>query len=241
MNPKGRPLSEIGQVPYYHRSFPFIPWTMRSKIRVSWVFARHLLRQIGPLRFAGFWLVLPVRLIPVYRKYREGFRMMDKKFGFMAGMEWILLVIIYREIERKQGAESAYLYAKEAIQDASKFMMNEFYQADRLAEFADPFEAFWSYHKAMFQHDPNFPNEMIEERDLKIMVVHECSNCQIARMTIPELAPIGCDHDITGYKAIEEKVQMEFRRPQTLAKDGKPCRFMFYRKGTASQDNSEVY
>ena len=29
-------------------------------------------------------------------------------------------------------------------------MMNDFYQAKELANFEDPFEAFWEYHKAMF-------------------------------------------------------------------------------------------
>lgn len=241
MTSQGRALGEIRQVPHYGEAFPFIPWKMSSKIRVSWVFTKHLFRATSLLPFVGFWLLLPLRLVPAYRKYRDGFRLMGAKFGFMAKMEWLLLVIIYRDLEKKRGAEEAYLYAKKAIQDASGFMMNEFYQADHLAEFADPFEAFWSFHKAMFRHDPNFPNEIIEERDLKIMIVHECSNCKIAGMTIPELAPLGCDHDITGYKAIEQKVQMEFRRPQTLAKDGKPCRFMFYRRGSAVQDNSEVH
>ena len=37
---------------------------------------------------------------------------------------------------------------------------------------------------------------------------------------------------------IEEKAEMEFRRPVTLAKDGGPCRFMFYRKGTAPKGDS---
>ena len=59
-------------------------------------------------------------------------------------------------------------------------MMNDFYQADRLAEFEDPFEAFWAYHKAMFQNDPNYPNEMIEEYNRRVMIVHDCRNCEIA-------------------------------------------------------------
>jgi len=28
-------------------------------------------------------------------------------------------------------------------------------------------------------------------------------------MTAVELAPLGCDHDITGYKAIEDRANME--------------------------------
>jgi hypothetical protein len=226
---------------YYGRNFPFIPWTLKSKLRVSLVFARNLFGELGLIQFTAFWLLMPFRFVPVYWKFREGFRLMGKNFGFIAEIEWILLVIIYRTLEKKKGKEEAYLFAKRAIQEGSQFMMNDFYQANRLAEFEDPFEAFWLYHKAMFQDDPNYPNEFIEDRDLKIMVVHQCRNCEIAKLTIPELAPLGCDHDITGYKAIKDKINMEFRRPVTLAKDAKPCRFMFYRKGTAPKDDYEVH
>jgi hypothetical protein len=212
-----------------------------SKLRVSFVFAVNLLHELGLPGSLGFLLRLPFRLPPTYRKYREGFRLVGKTFGLMAEIEWILLVIVYRDLDRKHGNEKAYAFARKAIQESSRFMMNDFYPGDRLAEFEDPFEAFWSYHKAMFQNDPNYPNEFVEEKDLKIMIVHQCRNCEIAALTIPELARLGCDHDITGYKAIEDKTEMEFRRPETLAKDGRPCRFMFYRSGTAPLGDDEVH
>ena len=240
MTKQGRPVDQVRTLPYYGRSFPFIPWTFISKLRVSFVFARNLFRELGLFQFGTFWLLLPFRFGPMYARFKDGFRLMGKQFGRMAEIEWILLVIIYKVLERKKDKEKAYRFAKKAIQDCSQFMMNDFYQADRLAEFKDPFEAFWSYHKAMFQDDSNYPNEFIEDKDLKIMVVHQCLNCEIAKLTIPELASLGCDHDITGYVAIEDKCEMEFRRPVTLAKDGQPCRFMFYRKGTAPKGDYEV-
>lgn len=233
MHATNLPVSQVETLPYYGRHFPFIPWKFTSKLRISLVFAGNLLQALGLIRFIVFWLLLPVRAVPTYRKFNEGFRLMGNRFGLMAEIEWILLVIIYEVLEKQHGKTYAYDFAKQAIQKSSLFMMKDFYQADRLGEFEDPFEAFWGYHKAMFQDDPNYPNEFIEEKDLKVMVVHQCLNCEIARLTIPELAPLGCDHDITGYKAIEDMADMEFRRPETLAKDGKPCRFMFYRKGTA--------
>lgn len=241
MENRRRSLEDVSSLSYYGRHFPFIPWSLGSKLRVSLVFARHLFKELGALRFVIFWLALPFRLLPTYRKYRQGFALMAGKFGFMAEMEWLLLVIIYRDLEKKEGKERAYRFAKTAIQDASSFMMNDFYQADRLAEFEDPYEAFWLYHKAMFRNDPNYPNDLIEGKNLKVMIVHRCRNCEIAELTIPELAPLGCDHDVTGYRAIQDKVSMEFRRPETLAKDRKPCRFMFYRKGTAPEGAGEVH
>jgi hypothetical protein len=222
VNIRRLPVTHVKNLPCYGKKFPLIPWTLRSKIHVSFVFAKCLFNELGIIQFLAFWLLLPFRFVPVYKRFRDGFRLMGRQFGFIAEIEWILLVIIYRVLAKKQGREKAYHFAKKAIQESSQFMMNDFYQADRLAEFEDPYEAFWIYHKAMFQEDPNYPNEFIE-------------------LTIPELAPLGCDHDITGYKSIEDKTEMEFRRPVTLAKDGKPCHFMFYRKGTAPKGEYEIH
>lgn len=229
------PLTEISKVPHYGQHFPFIPWTLGSKIKVSFVFAKHLYHKIGLLNYLQFWLLLPFRLPNVLQSHKEGLRLMQNTFGWMAKVQWILLIIIYEVLEKKVGKEEAYQYAKDAIQDGATFMMNEFYQAEELAKFEDPYLAFWEYHKAMFKDDPNFENEVIEGEDCHKMIVHNCRNCAIANLTIPALASLGCDHDIAGFQAIADKIQMDFRRPVTLAKDGKPCQFMFFRKGMAPE------
>lgn len=233
---KKLPISEITTVPYYDKSFPFIPWSFKSKLKVSLTFAKQLYKEIGFFSFLLFWIKVPFKWFSLSKKHKSGLNLMKNAFGTMAKIEWKLLLIIYETLERKSGKQKAYQFAKNAIQQASKFMMNDFYQADKLAQFEDPFEAFWAYHKAMFTDDLNYPNEFIEEENCKIMIVHKCRNCEIANLTVPELTSLGCDHDITGYKAIEKKVQMEFRRPQTLAKDGLPCKFMFFREGTAPEN-----
>ena len=236
MNAHKLPLDQISTVPFYGKHFPLVPWTLKANIQTTLIFARNLFRELGPLGGIAFWLLVPLRMVPTYWKYRAGFNLVGGKFGLMGFMQWMALVIVYEVLERKHDKEKAYEFIKQAIQDASNALMNDLYQADRLAEFEDPFDAFWAYHKAMFQDDPNWPNEFtVDEPDLKVMVVEQCFNCKLAQLTIPELARMGCDHDIVGYPHIEDKTQMVFRRPVTLAKDGKPCQFMFYRKGTEPQ------
>ena len=113
------PLSQVKTLPYYGRHFPFIPWKLTSKLRISLVFAGNLLRDLGLISFVGFWLALPFRAIPTYRASKAGFRLMGSSFGLIAEMEWIPLVIIYRVLEKRHGKAHAYDFAKEAIQKSS--------------------------------------------------------------------------------------------------------------------------
>ncbi len=230
-----RSLTDVKDVPYYGQNFPFIPWTWGARLKVSVIFSQHLYQQVGWWQFLQFWLLLPFRIPVALRKHGKGLELMKSAYSSLAKFQWLLLIIIYEALEKRYNKAVAYAYAKAAIQDASRTIMNELYQADTLAQFEDPYLAFWEYHKAMFKDDDNFPNEIIEGEGVKKMIVHDCRNCAIAKMTIPELAPLGCDHDITGFQAISDKIGMDFRRPTTLAKDGKPCEFMFFRKGTAPE------
>ena len=49
---------------------------------------------------------------------------------------------------------------------------------------------------------------------------------------------IGCDFDVGGYApdAIGDMVNLDFRRPNTLASGDKSCDFYYYRKGHAPKE-----
>jgi hypothetical protein len=77
---------------------------------------------------------------------------------------------------------------------------------------------------------------MIDEKDKHMLKIVSCINVDIfGALGCPELGKLGCDHDLTGYPAIEDRVQAEFRRPCTIAKGGSYCKFIFYRQGTAPE------
>lgn len=81
----------------------------------------------------------------------------------------------------------------------------------------------------------DFHAPSIEESDNHLrIVVDRCLNVDAGRMfDCPEIAKLGCDHDLAGYPPIEDKLNMEFRRPTTIAKGDSCCEFNFYRKGFA--------
>ncbi|MEJ2411132.1 MAG: hypothetical protein P8Y48_18005, partial [Novosphingobium sp.] len=127
MTNRKRLLREVVGLPYYGRSFPFVPWTLRTKLRVSLTFLGELRRELGWGRFLGFWLALPFRIVPALREGHEGYRMTRRSFGVLAEMEWLLLVIMFRILTRIEGPERAYNFTRRAIQKAAVYMMPEYY------------------------------------------------------------------------------------------------------------------
>ena len=76
--------------------------------------------------------------------------------------------------------------------------------------------------------------EMKREEDQLTIIVDYCSGCEISKaFDCPEVAKLGCDHDLAGYPVLIDRVNAEFRRPHTIAKGDDYCDFHFYRKGTA--------
>lgn len=102
-----RPTASVEHLPHYGKHFPFIPWSLTSKLRVSWVFAAELRRVLGLRRFLAFWLALPLRLPPTLRRHRAGFREMRRRFGVIAEAEWVLLVVIHGVLEHRDGPAEA--------------------------------------------------------------------------------------------------------------------------------------
>lgn len=232
------PLTEISKVPYYGKSFPIIPRKASVRQKEMMAFIKVQFKEMGFFRTLGFWFTVPFRLKGSYKKYKDGLDLTQKSFGKQAKMEWAFLFLSYNKMLKLKGEDYAYAFVKKSIQAAAPDVMNDMYQADYLKKFEDPFEAFWLYHKAIFKDDKDYPNYFIEdgENGAKEMIVTSCRNCDIANLSIPALAKMGCDHDCVGYPAISEQTQMDFRRPTTIAKGGDVCRFMFFRKGTAPND-----
>jgi hypothetical protein len=72
------------------------------------------------------------------------------------------------------------------------------------------------------------------EGDEQTIVVSRCANVVLGKaFDCPEIAKLGCDHDLAGYPVILDRVNAEFRRPHSMAKGDEYCDFHFYRKGTA--------
>jgi hypothetical protein len=153
--------------------------------------------------------------------------------------EMVLLVALFNVAAVRMGRENAYEMLRDIFQKVSVHTMPAIYQLDELVTCeGDVFDNFKRYNVAMFEamnREGTWKSDSIEESPdrLRIRVV-SCANVDLfSAIGAPELARLGCDHDLSGYPVILDAVDAEFRRPCTLAKGGEFCDFNFYRKGTA--------
>lgn len=156
-----------------------------------------------------------------------------------AAKEITMLIAMFNVIAAREGREKAYEFVKGIFEKVAIYSMPALYQIDDLVKCeGDVFENFVKFNIAWFgamnEEGTWIVDEMIEEKDKLTIIVGECANCVIGEgFDCPEIAKLGCDHDLAGYPVILDRVNAEFRRPHTLAKGDEYCDFMFYRKGTA--------
>lgn len=152
------------------------------------------------------------------------------------------MIAMFNVIARKEGREGAYAFVKGVFEKVAVYSMPALYQVDELVECeGDVFDNFKKFNIAMFEAGAHmYRPTFTDEEDKLTIVIDKCANVDLAKaFDCPEVGLLGCDHDVAGYPVIEDRVNAEFRRPCTLAKDDKPCKFMFYRKGTAP-DTEEI-
>jgi len=202
---------------------------------------RHKFGILGLIPFFGKVLVERGRL---KKRYPEAIKL-AQKLGPETADEFVLMASMFNVMAKKDGREQAYEFLKGMVQKVGPIGIPAMYQVDDLVECeGDVFDNFKKFHTAMFQtmHEEGTwkYGEMSDEKDKHTLKIVSCINVDImGALGCPELGKLGCDHDLTGYPAIEDRVKAEFRRPCTIAKGGSYCKFIFYRQGTAP-DTEEV-
>lgn len=177
------------------------------------------------------------------RSYPEALAQLQIYSDFME-KEFLMLVAMFNVVARTDGRERAYEFVKGMFQKvAAQAGMAAMYQVDELVECdGDVFDNFKKFNIAMFEASADIfrPAKFENGEDRLTIIIDKCANVEMANaFDSPEMARVGCDFDLAGYPAIEDRVNAEFRRPCTIAKGSDHCKFLFYRKGTAP-DTEEV-
>ena len=159
--------------------------------------------------------------------------------------EFVFLAAVYNALVKYETRDGAYEYLKgllEGVWTESLLMM---YQVDDLVQCeGDVFDNFKKMNIGIFTSSSvEYNVKQINDSDNHLnIVVDRCLNVELANtFGVPELAKIGCDHDIVSYPPVEERTNSVFRRPCNLAKDGVDCDFHFYRKGFEPAGPYEIH
>jgi cyanate lyase len=199
---------------------------------------REISNKFGLVGILPFFIRLLLEQRRLNRKYPKAYQA-ALKVGESAAKEIPMLISMFNIIARKEGKDKAYEFVKGIFQKVAIYSIPALYQIDELVECeGDTFENFVKFNIALFnainEEGTWKVKEIRNEKDKLTIIVFECANCTVGEAyNCPEIAKLGCDHDLAGYPVIVDKVYAEFRRPHTLAKGDEYCDFMFYRKGTA--------
>jgi len=204
----------------------------------------------GKVMFAAFRKKFGlVGLVPfafrVMKERRRILRQYAAQYADLRGLtpkgakEITMMIAMFNVIAQSESREKAYEFVKGIFQAIALKSLPAIYQLDDLEKCeGDVFDNFKKFNIAMFKAgDRDFHVGEIEEDDNHLrIVVDRCLNVEAGRMfDCPEIARLGCDHDLASYPFVEPRVNAVFRRPCTLAKGGSCCDFNFYRKGFAPE------
>jgi len=199
---------------------------------------RELRQRYGLMGMAVFF----VKVIREKRRLRKAYPHAYQEalsISREAASEITMLVAMFNLIAKESGRDQAYEFVQRIFQKVAVHSMPALYQIDDLVKCdGDVFDNFKKFNVAWFEamNDEGtwIVKEMKDEKDELTIVVTKCANCTVGEaFDCPEIAMLGCDHDLAGYPLIVDRVNAEFRRPHTIAKGDEYCDFHFYRKGTA--------
>ena len=233
---KGGDTLKVEELSQYGKTLSGLPReAMRSQRKIL---LREIRNHFGVLGVVPFFVKTFARQRALRKDYPEAYQ---KALAISddAAKEITMLIAMYQVVARREGKGNAYEFLKNIFQQVAVYSMPALYQIDDLARCeGDPFDNFAKFNVAFFnamnEEGTWIVDRMEREDDKLTIIVTECANCVVGNaFDCPEIAQLGCDHDLAGYPVILDKVEAEFRRPHTLAKGDEYCDFMFYRKGTA--------
>jgi hypothetical protein len=230
---------KVEELSQYGKTLSSLPQEAIKKQK-STVF-REIKKKFGLLGLLLFMIKMLFEQNKLKSKYSQVFEESKNRLSENAAKEFLMMIAMYQIIAQKDGGERAYEFVKSIFQKVAVISMPAFYQADDLEKCdGDTFDNFVKFNIAWFNamnDEGTFKvGEIREEKDKLTIIVSECANCVYGNAyDCPEIAKLGCDHDLAGYPVIIDRMNGEFRRPHTLAKGDAFCDFTFYRKGTAPE------
>ena len=236
MRNQSRTGNKVEDLERFGKSLSDVPKDVfKGQGKVIFAAFRNKFGLLGLIPFT-FRVVLERRRI--LKQYSKQYDELVKLAGNLA-KEPPMLIAMFNVIARTESREQAYEFVKGIFQIIALKSLPAIYQLDDLVKCeGDVFDNFKKFNIAMFEAgDRDYHvKEMEEDENHLRIVVDSCLNVEVGKMfDCPEIAKLGCDHDLASYPFVDPVVNAEFRRPCTMAKGDSLCDFNFFRKGFAPQ------
>ena len=231
---------KIEQLPTYTRTFDYMP--RKALLVMVKVMFFELIKKFGIFGAIGFLVRVQKKRKQLINEYAD---VMNAKFpGVSAIEELYMMAAMHLVIADTEGREKAYEFNKRIIQELGPTAHKSIYCLHDLKKVeGDVFTNFCKLNRRLFENGNEKGlygvEEISDSEDLQFIRVTKCLNVDaFSTIGCPELARLGCDGDIAGYapEALGDQVNLDFRRPRTLANGDEACEFHYYRKGSAPGD-----
>ncbi len=233
---------KVEELSSYGKAFDHMP--LKAQILQLKVMFFELKRKFGLFGTAGFIKQIYKKQNQLKKQYGD---IINEKFAGVpssAIMELYLMSSMYLVLADREDKEKAYEFVRGIFHKIGPTAHETLYNIKDLAKCkGDIFTNFCQLNRSIFESSARkgFYNleELKDSENLQYICLTKCLNLDaFSTLGCPELARLGCDIDIAGYapEAMGNKVNLDFRRPCTLANGDKSCQFYYYRKGHAPAD-----
>lgn len=225
---------KVEQLERYNKSFGNAPKEL-VKLMQREVLCK-LRKRFGFFGIIGFFIRVMREKKKLMKKYAREYGNLIKTVPNPKVIgEFAYLAAVFNALLKYETRDGAYEYVKSLLEGVWKESLMMMYQVDDLIKCeGDVFDNYKKMNIGIFNSSSiEYNVKEINDTDNHLnIVVDKCLNVELANtFGVPEMGKIGCDHDIVAFPPVEERTNSIFRRPCSLAKDGKNCDFHFYRRG----------
>jgi hypothetical protein len=232
---------KVEELSSYGKAFDHIP--LRGQLVQAKVMLSELIKKFGLVGALGFMFKVSKR--GKLLKKDHGTTIMENFPGLSSSAykELFLMGAMYQVLSEIDGKEKAYALIQGIVRKVGPTVHAILYDINNLKKCdGDIYTNFCKLNRSLFENSAAtgfYELEIEEAENLQHIHMTKCLNVDaFTPLGCPEMGRIGCDFDVGGYapEALGDQVNLDFRRPCTLANGDDACEFYYYRKGHAPKD-----
>ena len=232
---------KVEELSSYGKAFDHIP--LRGQLVQAKVMLSELVKKFGLVGALGFMFKVSKRGKQL--KKVHGRTIMENFPGLSSSAykELFLMGAMYQVLSDIDGKEKAYALIQGIVRKVGPTVHAILYDINNLKKCeGDIYTNFCKLNRSLFENSAAtgfYEFEIEESENLQHIHMTKCLNVDVfTPLGCPEMGRIGCDFDVGGYapEALGDEVNLDFRRPCTLANGDDACEFYYYRKGHAPKE-----